>query len=174
MLLMLKIAIGTGSRYKANAIKKALHELDFEFSSENIDVESEVSEQPKNQGETITGSVNRARNALEKIENADMGVGVEFGYEPIDERYHMVCWASIVTKDGKAFSEQSSTLELPKKLKEALNKDVDVSDNLDKVFSGLRDKERNRIFKQYLKKRRVIYESVTNVTLRFLLDKEAY
>jgi non-canonical (house-cleaning) NTP pyrophosphatase len=171
---MIKIAIGTNSAYKINAIRKALYELDFEFTEESTDVDSGISEQPKSQGETIKGSVNRAQNALKNLPTSDIGIGVEFGYEPIDDRYHMVCWASIVTKNGKVFSEQSSTLELPKVLREALINGKDVSDTLDEVFAKLEDKERNRIFKQYLKKRRAIHEAVTNVTLRFLLDETVY
>jgi non-canonical (house-cleaning) NTP pyrophosphatase len=171
---MIKIVVGTNSNYKLNAIKKALFELDFEFSINNIEVDSGVAEQPTKPGETILGSINRAKNALSKYPENDIGLGVEFGYEPINESYHMICWASIVTKDNKVFSEHSSSLGLPEMLKVALLNGEEVGDHLERLYDKLEDIERNRIFRQYLTKRRVIYESVTNVALRFLLDKELY
>lgn len=171
---MFKIAIGTSSRYKINAINKALHELDLEFISKAVEVESGVSEQPHDLGETKVGSINRAKNALVKLPVSDVGLGVEFGYEPVEGRYHMVCWASIVTNAGEIFSEQSSTLELPLALQNALLADKQVADNLDVVLTELEDKELARLFKQYLKKRRVIYECVLNVTMRWILDEQVY
>lgn len=88
---MIKIAIGTTSSYKANAIKKALHELDFEFESKSVQVESNVSEQPKEANETKQGSINRAKNALAAAPESDFAIGVEFGYEPINDTYSMIC-----------------------------------------------------------------------------------
>jgi len=44
---MLKIAIGTKSSYKINAIKRAIYNLDIEFECEFTGVPSEVSEQPR-------------------------------------------------------------------------------------------------------------------------------
>jgi inosine/xanthosine triphosphatase len=171
---MVKIAIGTVSSYKVNAVKKALYELDFEFEAISVNAASEISEQPLNAGETKEGSINRAKNALNQSETADLGIGVEFGYEPIDDRFHMICWASIVTKEGKILSEHSSSLQLPKQLQEVLLKNEDVSDNLDTLIETLEDIERNRLFIQYLKKRKFIYECVGAVAIRYLLDKEAY
>lgn len=171
---MLKIAIGTNSKYKVNAIKKALYELDFDFSTVNGNADSGISDQPNKRGETKRGSINRAQDILSKFSESDIGIGVEFGYEPIKNTFHMVCWSTIATKDGKVFSEQSSTLELPALLVEALNNNIDINSSLDKVLGRLENNERNRLFKQYIYKRRVIYESASNVTLRYLLDKEVY
>lgn len=171
---MIKIAIGTTSRYKINAIRKTLHEVDFEFESNSVDVDSGISEQPLNLGETKQGSINRAKAAISKVNDCDFGLGVEFGYEPINESFHMICWASIATKNGEIFSEHSSSLQLPKKLHHALLDGKDISDNLIEITTKLEDTERNRIFIQYLKKRKFIYESVLAVIIRYLLDKEAY
>lgn len=171
---MTKIAIGTGSRYKVNAIKKSIYELDFEVEFTYKNVSSGVSEQPRQTGETKQGSISRSKNILEEFPDFDIGIGVEFGYEPTDDTYKMVCWGSIATKYNKVFSEQSSTLELPANLKNVLENNQDVSDNLPIVFNKLEDKERNRLFISFMKKRRVIYECVTNVMFRYLLDKDLY
>jgi non-canonical (house-cleaning) NTP pyrophosphatase len=170
----MKIAIGTNSRYKVNAILKALHGLDFDFEYVFDAANSEISDQPMKVGETKQGSINRARNILTKHPESDIGLGVEFGYEPIDGKYHMVCWASIITKDGKTFSEQSSTLELPKRLLEALLKGISVGDILDHAFDDITHKHRHRVLQDLLHKRRVITECTENVMLRYLLDEEFY
>lgn len=172
--MVMKIAIATNSSYKLHAILKALYELDFEFEYTNDKADSGVSEQPMQQGETKQGSINRAKNILYKFPESDLGLGVEFGYEPIDGKYHMVCWASIITKEGKIFSEQSSTLELPKILVDSLLSDISVDTKLEDLFLKLKDIHTNRIYKDYIKKRRVIYECTTNVALRYILDSELY
>lgn len=154
--------------------KKAFYELDFDFETKHGKAESGISEQPNKPGETKLGSINRAKDILRQFPESDIGLGVEFGYEPIEDSYHMVCWASIVTKTGEIFSEQSSTLQLPRLLVESLEKDIDIDSSLNKILEKLDDSEKVRVFKDYIFKRKVIYESVSNVTLRYLLDKEIY
>lgn len=81
---------------------------------------------------------------------------------------------TIVTKKGQVFSEHSTSLELPKKLTQILVKGDEVSDNLDALMEQLDGIESHRIVMQFLKKRRFIYECVTAVLMRFLLDLVAY
>lgn len=97
----MKIAIGTTSGYKVNAIKRALGELDIDCEVMPVKVASHVSDQPKAGNETRTGAENRARAALQAAPSCDIGIGVEFGYEPVQGSYHMVCWASIYTAEGR-------------------------------------------------------------------------
>lgn len=171
---MLKIAIATKSRYKINAILMVLHQLDIEFDTKTYASDSEVSEQPKEIGETKQGSINRARNALEQDKDVDLAIGVEFGYEPVDGVYKMHCWCTVITQEGGQYSEQSSTLELPKVLAEKLLDDKDVSENLPLVSEKLENIERNRIFDRYLRKRIFIEECVRASMLRFLLRDSLY
>ena len=166
---IMKIALGTKSNYKIHAVKKVLHELEIECEIDTIDAASGISEQPRNAGETKLGSVNRARNSIEKISASDIGIGVEFGYEPIDGKYHMVCWASIIDQDGIVYSEQSSTLELPKVLLETLDSDNEVGENLHKILDKLDDTPITSEFHKYIHKRLVIYECVRNVFVRYVL-----
>ena len=170
----MKIAIGTASNYKVNAIKRAFYNLNFEFESVFGKADSEVSEAPCKPGETKQGSINRAKNILKAFPDSDLGIGVEFGYEPIEDRYHMVCWASIVTKDGEIFSEQSSTLELPKSLVEALKNDIDIDASLDTVREKIGSTHTGRKYMDYINKRDVIYECTNNVMLRYLFDGVVY
>lgn len=172
---MLKIAIGTKSTYKLNAIKRAIYNLDISFDYVFDNAPSEVSDQPIGKGETKLGSINRAKNILQMYPDNDLGLGVEFGYE-LDEfgKYHMVCWASVMTESGKIFSEQSSTLELPKAFKEALSKNNDVGSIVDDEFKSLVTFEAGRRFLDFMKKRNVIYECVNSVMLRYHFDEKFY
>jgi non-canonical (house-cleaning) NTP pyrophosphatase len=168
---MLKIAIATASVYKLNAILKVLYELDIDFKYMNSGVDSEVSEQPNKQGEAKQGSINRAKNILKEFPQADIGLGVEFGYELTFNSYHMVCWASILTSEDRIFSEQSSTLEVPQALREALKENIYIDDILKDFYSKLDNSESQRALKTYIRKRRPIYECTQNVMLRYLMDE---
>lgn len=170
---MLKIAIGTTSKYKINAIEKVLHQLDFDFEIYPVKVASEASEQPHKENETQAGSINRAKNALTKNPECNIGLGVEFGYEPHENGYRMVCWATVITSNGEVFSEHSSSLELPIKLVELLIEDKDISENLETVLD-IEDNEVSRYFKTFLFKRKVIYECVESVMIHYLLRDEVY
>lgn len=172
---MLKIAIGTKSSYKINAIKRAIYNLDIPIEVEFDNVPSEISDQPMSKGETKLGSLNRAKNILKAYPESDLGLGVEFGYEPDENgKHHMVCWASIITKSGKTFSEQSSTLELPKSFKEAMDNNIDLDSMLDAELKDLQNNETGRKFIEFIKKRTVIYECVNAVMLRYYFDDKLY
>lgn len=171
---MFKIAIGTNSTYKVNAIKRAILDLDLECEFTYDKVPSQISDQPQQVGETKLGSLNRARNILLEFPDSDFGIGVEFGYEPIDGRYFMACWASIVDNAGNHYSEQSSTLELPHKLVEAIEKGIDVDSLLEDLLRDLHDTEVGRKYIEFLKKRKIIYECVSNAVLRWYFSEDLY
>lgn len=165
---MLKIALGTKSNYKINAVQKVLGELEIEAEIILVDVETGVSEQPKAKDETITGSMNRAKAALKATSNAEIGLGIEFGYEPFGSEYRMVCWASIVDSSDLEISEHSSSLQLPKKLKDALDADISVDTALEEFYAELPKGEASRHMVEYVRKRRIIYECVENVMMRYI------
>jgi len=172
---MIKIAIGTKSTYKVNAIKRAIYNLDIEFDAISDNVPSDIKDQPTSKGETKAGSINRARKIINKYPESDIGIGVEFGYEPDEEgKCHMVCWACVVTKTGKIFSEQSSTLELPRIFKEAIENNIDLDSLIDRELKDLQESETGRKFIEFIKKRTVIHECVHAVMLRYYFDEKLY
>lgn len=166
----LKIAVGTASRYKRNAIEKVLHELDLDFEAKYSNVNSEVSGQPKEKGETLLGSINRAKNIFKKYSDSNFGIGVEFGYEPFEKsKYRMVCWASIIDSEGNVYGEQSSTLEMPRMYAKALEEGIEICDVFEELIDSLPKGNVSRRFYNFMLKDRVIYECVENVMLRYLL-----
>jgi len=77
----LTIAVGTTSLQKISYLKEVLKELKIKSIIKSVEVKSEVSNQPITSSETKTGSINRAKNALRKIENVDFALGIEVGYQ---------------------------------------------------------------------------------------------
>ena len=164
----IKIAIGTSSTYKLNFIKKVLYDLDFSFEAVNSDVDTGVSSQPCKIGETKLGSINRAKNVITLFPDSNIGIGVEFGYEPDNDTYKMVCWASIYTKEGEVFSEHSSSLEIPKQQKNILENGIEVGDKINEYVDSLGFSEVRNRFSDIILKKRLIEECAM---IRYLLKK---
>lgn len=170
----MKIALATTSKYKIHAVKGVIHELEFDCEIDSVNAESEISDQPHSKNETMQGSINRSKNALKLSETSDIGLGVEFGYEPFEDgTFHMVCWAAIATRNGEIFTAHSSSLELPKLLTEALISNTDVGTVFDKEIKNM-PKEFMAVdyFVAYMRKRQPIQECTRNVLIRYLLSKE--
>ena len=107
------IAVGTTSEQKISYVKEILNEIDLPAEIKSVKAKSGVSEQPLTKEETKKGSLNRARNALKQIPEADIGLGIEIGYHKKKERYNMFCYASIIDKNNKIISCKSHEFNLP-------------------------------------------------------------
>lgn len=164
---MLRIAFGTTSRWKNRALREALDEIGIRARVSTRAVPSGVDPQPKKKSETKAGSINRAHAALALVPQAEIGIGVEFGYKPHENDFFMHAWATIVDRTGQTYSEQSSTLELPDHFVEALSRGREVADLVEKYHTKSKDPAwkyfggiiRNRF--PFLK------EAVRNVLLRY-------
>jgi len=86
----------------------------------------------------------------------------------------MVCFAAIATKEGKIFYEHSSSIQLPIKLQNAIETNVDVDSVLDESTVHLHKSHTGRESLKYLKKREFIYECVNAVMLRYCFDDKLY
>lgn len=169
----MNIAIGTHSQYKVNAILKSLLQLDIIFTYTLHPVASGVSEQPLN-GEVQQGSINRAQQAIDESNNAEIGIGAEFGYVETVDSLKMLCYASIAVHNGNIYSEHSSSLELPAAMVEALRSDVHVHTLVDEALNKVRPGPLSWSFSDRMTKRRLISECCTNVMLRYMLDGLLY
>ena len=169
---MIKIALGTTSDFKINAIKEIVEESGIEIDLAPVDVDSSVSEQPLRLVETRNGSINRAMEALKKREDAEAGLGIEVGYEPIDGMFFMHAWASIVDQDGKVYSEQSSTLELPKRFQELIKENKMIGDYVQDYAKKYDSKEWKYFTETFRFREPFLKESARNVLLRYCLRDE--
>jgi len=113
-MMNMKIAVGTTSSHKIQYLQEVLDELQIVADLMPFEVESGVSEQPISAEETRTGSINRTKHALSKCENPDIALGIEVGYHPnADGDYEILCWATLINKNGEQISMESHRLLLP-------------------------------------------------------------
>ncbi|MCK9906672.1 inosine/xanthosine triphosphatase, partial [Frankia sp. Cpl3] len=77
----MRVALGTTNRAKREAVVLAMGN-----EPSCLSVPSGVSDQPLSEAETIEGAINRARNVLELVPDAQIGLGLEGGLT-FDERF---------------------------------------------------------------------------------------
>ena len=142
----MKIATGTTSKQKIKYLKEILKELEISAQIIPIEVESNISNQPKNTEETKRGSINRAMVAFKKTKGADFAIGIEVGYHKnTKSKYEMFCWVTIIGKDGYQISSQSHKFLLPEYHQNILNKDMYLGDNLDGYLKKSKSSVKNYI-----------------------------
>jgi inosine/xanthosine triphosphatase len=128
----LTIAVGGTSVPKINYLKEVLKEFGVKSSIKSIEVKSGVSDQPTTSNETKKGSINRAKGALKKINDADFSLGIEVGYhKSIKNKYEMFCWVTVIDKYKHQISGQSHKFLLPEYHQKILNSGKDLGSNLD-------------------------------------------
>ncbi len=109
----LKIALGTTSEWKIKFVKQILGEIGISYELIPVKTHSKVSDQPLTEEETLTGSINRANHALNETSEADIGLGIEVGYNQNSRGdFEMFCYASI-TDRRTIVSSKSHSLHLP-------------------------------------------------------------
>lgn len=125
----MKIVVGTTSEQKLEYLKELLGELQIEADIFPLEVASEISDQPKTSKETKRGSVNRAKNALMKHQDADAALGIEVGYHPNwNGDYKILCWATIIDNSGRQVSAKSHSMLLPQFHQRYLKEDKYLGD----------------------------------------------
>ncbi|WP_226670189.1 DUF84 family protein [Metabacillus litoralis] len=131
------IAIGTKNPTKVNAVTTAFSQhLKGDFIS--VDVPSNVSDQPLSDNETMSGAINRAKNARD-AENSDIGVGLEGGLVKTDFGYFLCNWGAVVDKHLQPIVAGGARIIIPNEIG-------------DLVFNGL---ELGDVMDQYVKKHNV-------------------
>jgi len=129
----MKIAIGTLNPAKINPTKKVLSNFFSDVEFVGINVSSNVSEMPLTNEEMIEGAINRAKNALKKID-ADYGVGLEGGVYNTNYGMFLAGWVAIINKDGKIGLGSGPRMLLPNKVKKAMLKGEELGPYLEKNY----------------------------------------
>jgi len=123
-----------------NGFKAVFNYSNFDFAG--ISVESEVSDQPKNDQETLMGATNRANNARKLQPGASYWVGIEGGIEQNDNEMVAFAWVVIISENntGKA---KTASFFLPNKVVELVKegKELGVAD--DEVFGTNNSKQKS-------------------------------
>lgn len=133
-----KLLVLVGSK---NPVKIACTEDAFtrafnkSFLVEGINASSEVSEQPKGDGETLLGARNRAHNSREVFPEAHYWIGIEGGLDEDDYGMFAFAWIYILDKNGKTTQSKTGTFYLPKAVRDLVNEGMELGKADDLVFA---------------------------------------
>ena len=111
----MKIIIGTKNKAKAQAVINACSTILQNPEFMNLDVPSEVSDQPIGDEETLRGAGNRARNAMREG-NGDLAFGLEGGVRELDGKLFVCNWGVLQLKDGTRFIAGGAQIPLPEEV----------------------------------------------------------
>ena len=136
-------AVGSENPVKINCVTHAVSEFWNEFKVVGTSTDSQVSAQPKSETEMYTGALNRARQSLEKISEANFGVGIEGGI--VDTEFGMWAFASIVIIDrNQHVSEgQSGRFKLPEGVAQLIRQEGLELGEADDRFFGRENSKQN-------------------------------
>ncbi|MGQ4891958.1 MAG: inosine/xanthosine triphosphatase [Candidatus Njordarchaeia archaeon] len=109
-----RIVVGSKNRVKIEAAREVFTQIFKDVEIVGVEVDSGVGAQPFTQERTILGAINRAKNALKKLDG-DYGVGIEGGIFITSFGAFVNGWVAIT--DGKKFGIGSSiSVQLPKSI----------------------------------------------------------
>lgn len=140
------IAVGSTNIVKINAVKIAVAHIWPDAVVTGFETESGVSEQPRSDLETKTGSMNRAIQALNILEqtggvdlfgkdNLRLGVGLEGGVDETADGLVNVVWCSVVDPEENIFSSSGARFVLP----ETIAKEIRGGKEMGPVMDFLMD-----------------------------------
>lgn len=114
---------------------------EFEFLT--AQVSSDVSSQPMDDQETLTGARNRAQNARQACPQGDYWVGLEGGLSELhggEESLAAYSWIYILGKNQKGFARSASYI-LPDKIAELIHQGMEQGEADDLVFGQENSKQ---------------------------------
>ncbi|KAF5684408.1 nitrogen metabolic regulation nmr [Fusarium circinatum] len=109
---------------------------------QSISVDSNVSDQPFSDEETLRGATNRAQNAQAARSEADFWVGIEGGVETHNGSICSFAWIVVIGKDGKVGKARTSAYFLPDKTCQLLKEGVELGHADDMVFGQIDSKNK--------------------------------
>ncbi len=143
----MQIAVGTSNQIKINAVIEAVKHTWPEVVVVGFETESGVSEQPRTDLETKTGSINRAIQALNFLQQTQgeavtgnsehfLGVGLEGGVDETEEGLVNVVWCSVVDSRENVFSSSGARFVLPEIIAKRIRAGGEMGPVMDKLLQA--------------------------------------
>lgn len=138
----MKFIIGSTNHAKVQAVKEVLANYFSNAPVETIEVSSDVSPQPIGDEETITGAMNRAKNAVLHKANA-IGIGLEGGVRMLNDQMYICNWGALELPDGQVITAGGAQIPIPNEIAREIEKGKELGPVIDLYFrsKGLRQKE---------------------------------
>jgi inosine/xanthosine triphosphatase len=127
------IAVGSTNLTKIDPVKQVFKHYFKQVKVVGVAVDSEIDEQPLSDDEMYKGALNRAKNALKKVSQADYGVGIEGGTHKYSYGWFERSLVVIINKKGEVGVGSSGGLLLPKKVVAGLQKGKNLEEVVDKL-----------------------------------------
>lgn len=140
-----KVIIASKNPVKLKAVKEGFTKMfrDENFNFEGISVPSEVQDQPMDDDTTLAGALNRANNAMAKIQSADYWVGIEGGIQKTGEK-EMQAFAWIVVRSRHYIGKgKTGAFFLPDEIISLINDGKELGEADDIVFGQNNSKQKN-------------------------------
>jgi len=136
------VVVGSKNPVKIKSTDHAFHRI-FEdaFLVQGLDVNSGVSDQPLGNEETLTGAMNRAKNAKNAFPEADFWVGIEGGVEEIDGHMNAFAFVVVLDTNGKSGKAKTATFDLPEVIKKLIKGGMELGTADDQHFNRENSKE---------------------------------
>ena len=124
----MKVYVGSQNIIKVNAVKAILEPLGYDIIPLNVN--SNISNQPKTNLETLLGAVNRAQ----ALPLDGLRIGLEAGVELVGDVLFLTNYG-VLLSDDKVYYAGADQIELPKIIKDAIfNEGLELSDAMDKYY----------------------------------------
>ncbi|KAJ3127401.1 hypothetical protein HK098_006390 [Nowakowskiella sp. JEL0407] len=145
--MSITISVGTKNKAKLSAVEQCLATLKDKlvgfqspvlFEVIGVSVNSDVSDQPMSEEETMKGAKNRALNSLKAVQNATFGIGIEGGVQRVGDVWMESGWVVVVDGSGKMGYGKSGSYQLSNKIMKRLDEGVELATVIDEI-SGMHD-----------------------------------
>ncbi len=128
------VAVGSKNSTKIKPVKKVFSNYFKDLEVVGVEVSSGVSDQPKHEDEMFQGALNRAKQALEKVSEADFGVGIEGGLHKHSFGWQERSIVVVVDKNGDYGVGSAPALSLPLKITKLIEEGKNLEQAVDEVF----------------------------------------
>jgi inosine/xanthosine triphosphatase len=181
----LKVAVGSKNPVKVGAARSVMERVVAEgllpgitgVTVEGLEVPSGVSDQPVGDEETRRGALSRAQAALDGLNGAHFGVGLEGGILKLAGEVYTCAWCVIVDRSGNISAGSGLVMPLPPPIVRDLEAGFELGDATDRLFEVKHSKQAGGALgylSKNLRSRQDAYESIFTYSLVKFLSPELY
>lgn len=172
----MKIIVASKNPVKTNATQQGFESYFSNFKLEGVSVESDVSDQPMSDKETLQGAINRVKNAKKDYPDADFWVGIEGGIQQQTNSLEAFAWIVICNKNktGKA---RTTTFQLPQKIADLIAQGYELGIANDILFKQENSKQKTGavgLLTSNKVSRTMLYKQAIQLALIPFLNHELY
>ena len=169
----IKVIVASKNPAKVSAVESAFAEaFELPLQVSGVSVDSEVSDQPMTDRETLLGARNRVKNAQHHYPEADYWVGMEAGLEGD----HSFSWITI-SNGTRAGESRSAVMRLPQAILDGIAEGKELGDVMDEQFNTVNIKQKGGavgLFTKGLLSRSSVYHQALILALVPFINEDLF